>query len=82
MAKKPALDVTKHILVPKHEICKEKEAKELLERHNVEALQLPRILLSDPALSELEAKEGDIIKISRKSVTAGETVFYRVVVKE
>ncbi|MDO8660975.1 MAG: DNA-directed RNA polymerase subunit RpoH/Rpb5 C-terminal domain-containing protein, partial [Candidatus Woesearchaeota archaeon] len=42
--------------------------------------ELPRILAKDPALEGLDAKEGDLIKITRKSMTAGEALFYRRVV--
>jgi DNA-directed RNA polymerase subunit H (RpoH/RPB5) len=33
--------------------------------------------VSDAAIAKLEVKEGDVIKITRVSPTAGTTVFYR-----
>lgn len=77
---KTAYDVTKHILVPKHAKASEKEVKEVLEKFHITELQLPRILVSDPAIQHLDVKEDDIIKITRPSPTAGETTFYRRVV--
>ena len=74
-------DVTKHILVPKHELLTETEKEELLKRYGITIRQLPRILSSDPAIQHLNAKVGDVIKIIRKSPTAGEVVYYRVVKK-
>jgi DNA-directed RNA polymerase subunit H len=40
---------------------------------------LPKILKTDAAIRELDAKPGDVIKVVRVSPTAGESVFYRVV---
>jgi DNA-directed RNA polymerase subunit H len=79
MAKK--FDVTKHILVPKHSKLSERELKELMEKYNLSLKELPKILISDPAIEELSMKEGDVVKVSRNSPTAGATVFYRRVVK-
>jgi len=75
------LNIEKHELVPKHVILSEKEKEELLKKYGIELGQLPRILTSDPMVKLLNAKVGDVIKIIRKSPTAGETIYYRVVVK-
>jgi len=42
--------------------------------------QLPYIRTGDPTAEELGAKMGDILKITRRSATAGEVVVYRYVV--
>ncbi len=42
--------------------------------------QLPYVITSDPAALALGAKMGDILRITRKSPTAGEVVVYRYVV--
>ncbi|MBW2970295.1 DNA-directed RNA polymerase subunit H [Candidatus Woesearchaeota archaeon] len=73
-------DVTKHELVPKHSKLSDKETKELFAKYAIELPNLPRIFKDDPAIENLDVKEGDIVKIVRKSHTAGETVFYRRVV--
>ncbi|MBT3323756.1 DNA-directed RNA polymerase subunit H [archaeon] len=74
------LDVSKHILVPKHEKLSEEEAKGILTKYNTSEKRLPRILNTDPALRGLDAEIGDIIRITRKSQTVGTTFYYRVVV--
>ncbi len=74
------LDIFKHALVPQHEVLPEKEVEELLKKINISKGQLPKILADDPAAKKLEAKRGDVIKITRKSRTAGTSVYYRVVV--
>ena len=76
------MDISKHVLVPKHEVLTEEEAEKVLKKYNITKSQLPKILISDPMVKKIGAKVGDIIKITRKSPTAGESIFYRVVVSE
>lgn len=73
-------DIKKHALVPKHAKTSEKEKKELLEKYNISVYDLPLIKKNDPAIKDLDVKAGDVIKITRASATAGETIFYRCVV--
>jgi DNA-directed RNA polymerase subunit H len=69
-----------HVLVPQHILLSKKEAEEVLKQLGVKPHQLPYIRVSDPAARALGAKRGDIIKIIRKSPTAGTTIIYRYVV--
>ena len=78
--KKSKFKFDKHILTPKHYKINDKDKAHLLEKYNVTPKELPKILKTDAAMRELDAKIGDIIKIVRKSPTAGESVFYRVVI--
>lgn len=73
------LNVLKHELVPKHILLNEDQKKALLEKLNIVPKQLPKILKKDPIVKQLGAKEGNVIKIIRKSATAGESIYYRVV---
>ncbi|MBS3121703.1 DNA-directed RNA polymerase subunit H [Candidatus Woesearchaeota archaeon] len=73
-------DITKHSLVPKHTLVSEKEKKQLFEKYNISIKELPKILADDPAVKHLKPKQGDIIKVVRKSPTSGETVYYRGVI--
>ena len=77
---KKKFKVDKHILIPKHSKLSESQKEKLLEKYNISIKELPRILRNDPAIISLGAKPGDVIKITRKSQTADEAVFYRVVV--
>lgn len=69
-----------HSLIPPHEKVSEDEKKILLEKYNITLLQLPKIKIDDPSIKHLSLKRGDVVKIIRKSVTAGNSTFYRVVV--
>ena len=73
--------VPDHVFVPKHEILTKKEAEQVLENFNCNPTDLPFIFVNDPAILGLGVKPGDMIKISRKSDTAGESIYYRYVVE-
>ena len=70
-----------HIYVPKHEIITKTEAEGVLEKHNCKPTDLPLIFVNDPAILGLGVKPGDMIKITRKSATAGDAFYYRYVVE-
>jgi DNA-directed RNA polymerase subunit H len=74
------LEITKHSLIPKHTKISEAEKTKVLEKYNIDAASLPKILSNDPALTKMDVKSGDIIKIERKSKTAGVTEYYRLVI--
>ena len=78
---KQQFDITKHELVPLHEIISEDGKKELFEKYNITPDQLPKILETDPVSTSIGAKPGQIVKIIRKSHTAKEAVAYRLVVE-
>jgi DNA-directed RNA polymerase subunit H len=79
--KKTHVLVPDHIYVPKHEIISKKEAEEILKKFNCKPTELPLIFANDPAIIGLGVKPGDMIKITRKSPTAGEGIYYRYVVE-
>ena len=70
-----------HELVPKHTKLNNSEKNKILEKYNVSANALPRISKDDPAVEKLNAVPGDVVKIDRKSQTAGVSIYYRVVVE-
>jgi DNA-directed RNA polymerase subunit H len=73
-------DILEHELVPKHVVLSKEESKKLLKRLKVKPYNLPWIRASDPVCKRIGAKPGSIIKIIRKSPTAGITVYYRFVI--
>lgn len=81
MSEKKAISISNHIYQPKHEILPKKEAEEILRKYNTKPGQLPYILMSDKAIEDLDVRPGDMIKITRKSPTAGVSVYYRYVVE-
>lgn len=69
-----------HILVPKHEIVPQDRHKELMDSLYVTSKsKFPEIKFHiDPIARCIGAVPGDIIKITRPSISAGEAVIYRV----
>jgi len=53
----------------------------LFSTYRINTEDLPRIYHDDPAMLAIGAKINDVIKIVRKSLTAGRAESYRIVVK-
>jgi DNA-directed RNA polymerase subunit H len=81
MAKK-VFDVQTHVLVPKHILLSEKEKNAVFEKYCIAFKDLPKILAHDPAIKQMKYKSGDVIKIIKKSPTAGIAEYYRGVISE
>jgi DNA-directed RNA polymerase subunit H len=80
-AEKKIIKITNHVYQPKHEILTRDEAERILTKYNTKPGQLPYIMITDKGLQDLDVRPGDVIKITRKSPTAGESVYYRYVVE-
>jgi DNA-directed RNA polymerase subunit H len=74
-------DILKHKLVPDHTILSKTEMNKILKQLNIHQEQLPKIKSDDPVVKDIDAKPGDILKITRKSHTAGKFVTYRLVLE-
>lgn len=76
--KKLQFNISRHILVPKHEVIDEEEVKVLVDRLMLKSkFQLPIILKTDAMSRYLGLKGGDVVKVTRVSPTAGEYIVYR-----
>ena len=73
------VDITQHVLVPKHILLSEEEAKQVLEKFNISPLQLPVMLATDTMAKAIGAKAGMMIQIERTGPT-GRSEYYRRVV--
>jgi len=77
----PSFNIFEHYLVPKHEILSPEDKAEVLKKYRVEPYQFPLMKTSDPIAKVIGARFGDLIRIVRKSPTAGEYISYRYVVE-
>ncbi|CAK1367439.1 DNA-directed RNA polymerases I, II, and III subunit RPABC1 [Cercospora beticola] len=74
------VNISKHELVPKHLLLSPEEKQGLLVRYRLKDTQLPRIRSEDPMAKYLALRRGQVVKIIRKSETAGRYASYRTVV--
>jgi DNA-directed RNA polymerase subunit H len=74
-------NVLEHELVPDHILLTEEETDELLKKYNITRGQLPKVKSSDVVVKQVGAKPGDVLKIMRKSLTAGKAIAYRLVIE-
>ncbi len=72
-------DILEHNAVPKHEILSKSEIKKIFSKLDYEISQLPKIKVDDPVSKAIGAEEGDVLRITRESETAGTFITYRLV---
>jgi len=65
--------------VPKHTLLSDAEEKNLLGTYSISKADLPCIKHNDPAIANLNAKSGNVIKIERDSNFGSTAFYYRLV---
>lgn len=73
-------NILKHELVPYFKVLSREEVEKLLSVYGISKGDLPKMLITDPVSRAIGTREGDVVKITRRSRTAGESVAYRLVV--
>ena len=71
-------NITRHVLVPKHELLNKDEKLEIKKEFKLPSLdKLPHILDTDPIAKYYNMRHGDVCKIYRPSKNAGLHICYR-----
>ena len=74
------VDPRRNVMVPRHTICSDDEARKILTENKVESpANLPRIRHTDPQVLWAGGHPGQIVRIERKS-DIGEEMYYRLIV--
>ncbi|MED6172295.1 hypothetical protein PIB30_048785 [Stylosanthes scabra] len=73
------VNITKHVLKPKHEVLTDKQKRNLLRKYNLEEKQLPRILLTDAIARYYGLEKGQVVKITYSGDITQLHVTYRCV---
>nr|XP_027068831.1 DNA-directed RNA polymerase V subunit 5A-like isoform X1 [Coffea arabica] len=73
------VNVTKHVLKPKHQLLTEEEKQRLLEKYNIEDKQLPRMLQKDAIARYYGLEKGQVLKVTYNNEITETHVTYRCV---
>jgi len=74
-------NVLNHQNVPLHQVLSDEEQAALLKKYAIVKEQLPKVRSSDPAVKVISGQPGQVVKITRRSPTAGTATAYRLVVE-
>ncbi|CAJ1914413.1 unnamed protein product [Sphenostylis stenocarpa] len=73
------VNITKHVLKPKHEVLTDRQKKNLLKKFNVEEKQLPRLLRTDAIARYYGLERGQVVKVTYSGEITQMHVTYRCV---
>ncbi|EOA28756.1 hypothetical protein CARUB_v10024988mg [Capsella rubella] len=73
------VNVTKHVLRPKHQVLNDQEKESLLKKFSIEEKQLPRLSTKDPIARYYGLETGKVMKVTYKDELSESHVTYRCV---
>ncbi|KAA8517229.1 hypothetical protein F0562_017519 [Nyssa sinensis] len=73
------VNITKHVLKPKHRVLTNEEKQKLLKKYSLEEKQLPRMLLKDAIARYYGLEKGQVVKVTYNGEITGSHVTYRCV---
>nr|XP_010922168.1 DNA-directed RNA polymerase V subunit 5A isoform X3 [Elaeis guineensis] len=71
------VNITKHVLKPRHDVLTEEEKQKLLKKYNVEDSQLPRMLETDAIARYYGLQKGQVVKVTYDGELTRSHVTYR-----
>ncbi|KAF9593925.1 hypothetical protein IFM89_026168 [Coptis chinensis] len=73
------VNITKHVLMPKHELLSLKEKEKLFKKYSVEENQIPCMLETDAIARYYGLEKGQVVKVTSDGDVTGSHVTYRCV---
>ncbi|XP_027352526.1 DNA-directed RNA polymerase V subunit 5A [Abrus precatorius] len=73
------VNITKHVLKPKHQVLTDRQKQNLLKKYNIEEKQLPRMLQTDAIARYYGLERGQVIKVTYSGEITQMHVTYRCV---
>uniref|UniRef100_M1C1U5 DNA-directed RNA polymerase II n=2 Tax=Solanum tuberosum TaxID=4113 RepID=M1C1U5_SOLTU len=73
------VNITKHVLKPKHELLTNTEKEQLLKKYNLEDKQLPRMSQKDAIARYYGLEKGQVVKVTYNNEIIETHVTYRCV---
>ncbi|KFK36985.1 hypothetical protein AALP_AA4G197500 [Arabis alpina] len=73
------VNITKHVLRPKHRVLNDKEKESLLKKFDIEEKQLPRLSKKDPTARYYGLEKGQVVKVTYEGELTESHVTYRCV---
>ncbi|KAL5743763.1 hypothetical protein ACOSQ2_026879 [Xanthoceras sorbifolium] len=73
------VNITKHVLKPKHRVLTDEEKQRLLKKYNIEEKQLPGMLKSDAIARYYGIEKGQVVKVTYSGEITKSHVTYRCV---
>ncbi|KAG8646451.1 hypothetical protein MANES_09G007600v8 [Manihot esculenta] len=73
------VNITKHVLKPKHEVLTDREKEKLLNKYKIEEKQLPRLLKKDAISRYYGLEKGQVVKVTYTGEITESHVTYRCV---
>ncbi|XP_065024737.1 DNA-directed RNA polymerase V subunit 5A-like isoform X2 [Musa acuminata AAA Group] len=74
------VNITKHVLKPRHVLLAAEEKEKLIAKYNVEDIQLPRMLKSDAVARYYGFEKGQVVKVTYNGELTGHHETYRCIV--
>lgn len=74
------VNIVDNYLVPVHIVLTDDEAQKYMDEYSLKKAEFPRILTTDPIAKYYNIKPGQLVKIIRPSITAGEEIALRICV--
>lgn len=73
------VNITKHVLKPKHQVLTDQEKEKLLKKYSIEEKQLPRMLKKDAIAQYFGLERGQVVKVTYSGEITESHVTYRCV---